>query len=232
MNPQYDNILFWNVDSQVDFMLPNGKLYVKDAEKILPTLYKITNTARLAGIRVVNTMDDHLPTTEELADNPADADFVKTFPPHCMRNSFGQMYVDETNPFLFQKEIGDVLIFPWDTEMPNYIVGKKISEYRNIIITKDEFDVFTGNKNTDKILSLLTRDLTIKEIYVYGVATNVCVNFAVMGLLERGYDVVVISDAMKGLPNVPDVIPNWIDVAKKLNRQLNFTTSNKIINEL
>jgi nicotinamidase/pyrazinamidase len=142
------------------------------------------------------------------------------------------MYVDETNPFLFQKEIGDVLIFPWDTEMPNYIVGKKISEYRNIIITKDEFDVFTGNKNTDKILSLLTRDLTIKEIYVYGVATNVCVNFAVMGLLERGYDVVVISDAMKGLPNVPDVIPNWIDVAKKLNRQLNFTTSNKIINEL
>ena len=63
-----------------------------------------------------------------------------------------------------------------------------------------------------------------KFIIVYGVATNVCVNFAVMGLVERGYIVTVIIDAIKELPNlsVDDIIEKWV------NRGINIITTERL----
>ena len=39
-------VIFWDVDTQVDFMLPGGKLYVPGAEKLLPNLKLLTDAAR------------------------------------------------------------------------------------------------------------------------------------------------------------------------------------------
>lgn len=77
----------------------------------------------------------------------------------------------------------------------------------NIIIKKNKFDVFTGNLDTDNILKELNPDTVV----VYGVATNVCVNFAVLGLVARGYKVVVVKDAIKELPqlDVNAVYESW-----------------------
>ena len=36
----HEGILFWNVDTQIDFIEPTGKLYVKGAEKLKPVLKK------------------------------------------------------------------------------------------------------------------------------------------------------------------------------------------------
>jgi len=46
---------------------------------------------------------------------------------------------------------------------------------------------------------------------VYGVATNVCVNYAVVGLKERGIDVYAVVDAIKELPGLPlkEVLNSW-----------------------
>jgi len=35
---QKGRIVFWEVDTQQDFMLPGGKLYVPGAEKIIPNI--------------------------------------------------------------------------------------------------------------------------------------------------------------------------------------------------
>ena len=34
---ELSDLLFWNVDTQIDFVYPRGKLYVQGAEKLRPT---------------------------------------------------------------------------------------------------------------------------------------------------------------------------------------------------
>ncbi len=80
---------------------------------------------------------------------------------------------------------------------------------REIIIYKDRFDAFDpeGAPFTDSIVKLLKPQRAV----VYGVATNVCVDFAVKGLRQRGIEVYVITDAIKELPNLPleEVLQDW-----------------------
>jgi len=48
MNPK--TTLFYDVDTQRDFMLPEGKLYVPGAERIFPCLEALTRFARGKGV--------------------------------------------------------------------------------------------------------------------------------------------------------------------------------------
>ena len=57
------SVIFWEVDTQVDFMLPGGKLYVPGAEKLIPNMRRLTDAARqglvfLVGHGCVHTPDD------------------------------------------------------------------------------------------------------------------------------------------------------------------------------
>lgn len=167
--------LFWAVDCQKDFLNKDGVLYVEGAESIKSNLKKLTNIAIINNITVVNTMDWHDVDDKELSDNP---DFINTFPHHCMAYEKGSELIEETTPL-------DGLFTVYDKK-------------RNIAIKKNEFDVFTGNLNTDNILKVLNPETVV----VYGVATNICVNFAVLGLVGRGYKVVVVKDAIKELPQL------------------------------
>ncbi|MBS9768598.1 MAG: cysteine hydrolase [Flavobacteriaceae bacterium] len=188
-------ILFWNVDTQVDFMKSDGKLYVQNAEEIEPTLTKLTAFAKENHIKVVNTCDYHNEKSPELSDNP---DFVTTFPPHCMQHTEGQKFVKSTQP-------KNPIIFEWNKKYTTAEIATMTDEHRNIVIRKDLFDVFEGNPNTEHIVKALAPE----KIFVYGVATNVCVDFAVKGLAERGYKVFVIKDAIKELPNIPTPFEDW-----------------------
>mgnify|MGYP000448170820 CR=1 FL=1 len=193
------DLLFWNVDTQVDFIEPHGKLYAPGAEKIKPLLKKITAFADEHDIQVVNTADFHYSDSAELSDEP---DYVNTFPEHCMANTPGAEYVDETNP-------EDPLIFDWDQE---YLTLDDVKNARNIVIRKDAFDVFTGSPHADKIVELIAP----QKVVVYGVTTNVCVNDAVLGLIKRGKSVFVIEDAIKELPKIPLPFENWKKLGVKM----------------
>jgi nicotinamidase/pyrazinamidase len=187
--------IFWNVDTQFDFVSPEGKLYAPGAELLKPNLEKLTRFAKSKSITVVNTADWHYSNSAELSATP---DFINTFPPHCMANTDGAEYVEETNP-------ENPFIIDWETEtdLNKEIVDSK--KYRNYIIRKDAFDVFKGNAYTDRLLNLLSP----KTIIVYGVTTNVCVNDAVVGLVQRGKNVIVVENAIKELPNIPLPFDNW-----------------------
>ena len=194
--------LFWNVDTQYDFVMPDGKLYVPGAELLEEKWQKLTKIAKENSIPVVNTADFHYENSKELSSNP---DFVKTFPPHCMANTAGAEYVSSTQP-------ENPVIFDWNKnyDILNYFAGNKVN--RNIVVRKDAFDVFAGNPNTDAIVNGLSPETVI----VYGVTTNVCVNDAVVGLASRVKNVIVIEDAIKELPNIPLPFENW----KKLGVQM------------
>jgi len=188
------DLLFWNVDTQVDFIAKEGKLYVDGAEKILPLLSELTTYAKLNKIQVVNTADHHYPDAKELSNAP---DFITTFPPHCMANSVGAEYVSETQP-------ERPSIIRWDEVYSE----KEIQSFalsRNIVVLKDVFDVFKGNPNTQSLVGLLAP----KKVFVYGVTTNVCVDCAVCGLAKQDLQVYVIEDAIKELPNIPLPFDKW-----------------------
>lgn len=189
---EYKKLIFWNVDTQVDFVEPNGKLYVQGAETIKPLWKQITNLAKQKHIPVVNTADFHYSESAELSDKP---DFVNTFPPHCMANTAGAEYVAETQP-------ENPVVFDWDKDYDDF---DAVRSARNIVIRKDAFDVFAGNPFTDNIL----QSLSPETVVVYGVTTNVCVNDAVVGLSKRVERVIVIEDAIKELPNIPLPFEEW-----------------------
>lgn len=187
--------LFWNVDTQIDFVYPRGKLYVQDAETLRPQWKRLTKLAAKKSLRVVNTADYHYANSAELDDSP---DFVKTFPEHCMADTRGADFIKDTDP-------EDPVVFDWDRE---YLITPELfdrEKYRNFVIRKDAFDVFAGNPLTEVIL----KHLNPETVVVYGVTTNVCVDAAVKGLNKRVKNVIVVKDAIKELPNIPLPFDDW-----------------------
>jgi nicotinamidase/pyrazinamidase len=187
--------LFWNVDTQEDFIDQAGKLYVNGAEEIRPILKQITDFAKIEGIRVVNTCDYHHIYSEELSSTP---DYKTSFPEHCLAGSAGAEFISETEP-------ESALLIDWDLELAIFAEFDDPKRFRNIVIRKDAFDVFAGNPYTEKIVQILDPD----QVFVYGVTTNICVDKAVMGLSRRGYKIFVFEDAIKELPNLPLPFENW-----------------------
>ncbi len=207
-------IIFWNVDTQKDFMNPDGALYVEGAETIKPNLKKLTEFAYNNDITVVSTQDYHHFDDKELSDSP---DFINTFPKHCIAGSIGSEFVEEVVPL--DQEEDDTII------LNNPIDHLLINVYsRNITIQKNKFDVFTGNPHTELFLDLINPDIVV----VYGVATNVCVNCAVLGLTARGIEVIVVKDAIKELPNLPvtEIFEKWGD------RKVGWTKTDVLVNDL
>lgn len=198
----FSNWLFWNVDTQVDFVEPDGKLYVNGAEKLKPIWKAIRSLAENYQVKVVNTADYHWSGSNELFDSP---DFITTFPPHCMANTKGAKYVDETQP-------ENALIIDWNKSI--HLNHEQLITHRNIVIRKDVFDVFAGNPYTSSIIEILSPETVI----VYGVTTNVCVNDAVIGLTKKIKNVFVVEDAIKELPKIPLPFENWEKLGVKLIR--------------
>ena len=65
--------VLWDVDTQFDFVFPNGKLYVPGAEQALPAMARLVEGARRAGIPHVASADDHELSDPEISAKP---DFV------------------------------------------------------------------------------------------------------------------------------------------------------------
>jgi nicotinamidase/pyrazinamidase len=179
-------VIFWDVDTQYDFMQPDGKLYVPDAERIIPNLARLTDYAHGHGIRVIASADDHVMGHPEISDTP---DWKSTFPPHCMRGTPGQKKIPETVP-------RDALVIePARTDRG--ALEQRVRAHRgDILFHKHRFDVFT-NENVATVLEVIDPD----DIVLYGVATDVCDKAAVEGLLERRPHtrLFVVTDAVKGI---------------------------------
>lgn len=176
-------MILWDVDTQVDFMLPHGKLYVPGAEETIPAMARLVQAAREAGVVHVASADDHELTDPEISDDP---DFLNTYPPHCLRGTKGAQKIPETE----QEDPLPLSLLPF----PPGLVPELVEGRREILLLKKNYSVFT-NPNTDPLLEVLDPD----EIVVFGVATDVCNDAAIRGFLQRGRRVVFVEDAARGL---------------------------------
>ncbi len=200
-------MIIWDVDTQVDFMLPHGKLYVPGAEETVPAMQKLVGAARAAGIVHVASADDHELTDAEISDQP---DYSTTYPPHCLRGTRGARKIPET-------EQEDPIPVTLEALPERYLSG------REFLLLKKSFDVFT-NPNADRVLEHLDPD----EIVVFGVATDVCDDASIRGFLERGRKVVFVEDAARGLDEarVATCTSAWRDAG------VEFTTAERVISSL
>jgi nicotinamidase/pyrazinamidase len=175
--------IFWDVDTQVDFMEPSGKLYVPGAKEIAPALERLVDAARAARIVHVASADDHELTDPEISDSP---DFRNTYPQHCLRGTRGAEKVLETR----QRDPLPLSLVPFPPGLlPGMIEGR-----REVLLLKKNFNVFT-NPNTEPLLVALDPE----EIVGIGVATDVCNDAAILGFLQRGRRVRFVEDAARGL---------------------------------
>jgi nicotinamidase/pyrazinamidase len=170
--------VLWDVDTQVDFVDPQGKLAVPQALDAVPAMARLVAAARAAGIPHVASADDHELTDPEISDAP---DYRVTYPPHCLRGTRGAAKIPETA----QHE---------PVPLAASDVPTRWLRGREFLLLKKHFDVFT-NPNAEHLLALLDP----VEVIVFGVATDVCDDAAVRGLLERGRAVTFVEEASRGL---------------------------------
>ncbi len=178
-------ILFWDVDTQFDFLKPQGKLYIPDGEEIIE---KISDTRRFAlenHFPIIASTDWHTEEDIEISENP---DFTQTFPAHCLASEQGSSRVG----YIGEVPVAVVGLTDMDTEILKGFVDRELF---HVVIRKKELDVFT-NPNTLKLLELIQPEVVV----VFGVTLEICVYQTVRGLLRWGKaEVIVLRNVVKGL---------------------------------
>jgi len=179
--------IFWNVNTQEDFF-NDGPMRVPNSESIRPKLRALTEFAKEKKIKVVSVISWNDPKAKWISTTP---DYTNTFPEHCIANSTGTNFIQET------LVDGDYFLIKNDAP---YIVFPEIHKHRNIILFKNNMSMIEGNKFADSVLNNLGTVMMQRPDYVlYGIGAGLIAK----DLAKRGYDVKVVTDAtieFNGLP--------------------------------
>jgi nicotinamidase/pyrazinamidase len=199
-------LIFFDVDTQRDFMEPTGALYVPDAETIHSNIERLL---RAAGDRKVTTI------SSRCAHEPDDPEF-EIFPPHCIEGSPGAERVFADLPALPRREIAvDAAADPQAQIRPatHYVIKKKV------------FDLFSN-----LWLDGLRRrgDFKGESCAVFGVATDYCVRACALGLAEAGAHILLVEDAIRGVAD--ETISRTIDEMRGVG--VEFTTTDEVLKRL
>lgn len=157
------------VDVQNDFC-PGGTLPVKEGDKTVPALNMYMDFFSSAGLPVYATRDWHPSVTRHFAE------YGGVWPAHCVQGTKGA-------------EFHPALKLPEET----------------VIITKgerpeeDSYSGFDGRGPSGKGLKDSLKDASVDHIYIGGLATDYCVKQTVIDGLKEGFDVTVLTDAVKGV---------------------------------
>jgi len=160
--------VFFDVDTQIDFLYPAGALYAPGAEKIVPRVAALNLYAAAHGIPVISTMDAH---------SENDPEFTR-FPPHCVVETASQRKPAVT---LLEKPV----------VIPNRPGDITIEGAQQILLEKQTLDCFEQMH-----LAALLDKFNAGRYVVYGVVTEICVKFAAFGLLKFGKPVEIVTDAV------------------------------------
>lgn len=167
------------VDTQWDFMHPNGALSVAGADALVPAA-----EAFLASLTpkdtagVLFTFDTHEP---EVYARSAEAE---QFPPHCVKGSHGWANV-------LEPELVDAAI-------PVYRIEKGVFDMwaEDGLLLRDAQDPSVTYERDAFFERLKER---VPAVTVIGVAADYCVKWAVEGLLARGFEVTVPDALTRGI---------------------------------
>jgi nicotinamidase/pyrazinamidase len=168
------NICFVDIDTQRDFMLSGGALYVPGAERMIPKLRRLIDFARKNDISILSSVDAHVLNDPEF----------RQFPAHCIQGTEGQRKLDDT-------------LLPRPLIFPNKPVDRNfqdaVRKHQQIIVEKQTLDVFS-NPVTERLFRVLP-----PHAIVFGVTTEYCVKLACLGIRRLGIPVALVTDAVRAL---------------------------------
>ena len=163
--------VFFDIDTQCDFLLPAGALSVPGAARILPAVAQLNRWAANNGCVVVSTMDAHAESDPEF----------QVWPGHCVAGTLGQRKHEST---LLDRRV----------TIPSYRSSFDLAGAQQVICEKQSLNCF-DNANLNELLAALGADRYV----VYGVVTEYCVALAANGLLRTGKPVEIVTDAIETL---------------------------------
>ncbi len=166
------DVVFVDIDTQFDFMSPKGRLYVKGADDIVSKIGAITRFAAKNGILIISSVDTHTKNDPEF----------KSFPRHCIEGTSGQKKIF---PSLLRSRVR----ITQKILTKSQLLGK-ITRFKQVILEKNTYDVFSN-------FNLIRLMRPFRRAFVYGVALDYCVKYAVLGLRNLGIEVYLVSDATK-----------------------------------
>lgn len=160
------------VDVQNDFAHPDGGLYVKGGEDVVPIINHAIEEAREGGAIVVYTADWHPESTPHFAKDGG------IWPVHCLMDTWGAE-------------------FPEDLVVDGPVVRKGSNGedgYSGFFMRDHD----TGQTIETELAGLL-RQRGITHLVVCGLATDYCVNATALDGMKEGFKVRVLWNAIRAV---------------------------------
>jgi len=164
------------VDVQNDFASPEGGLYVKDGERVVPLINAELARAKASGARVVYTADWHPPSTPHFAKDGG------IWPVHCVGDTWGS----EFHP---------------DLVVDGPVVRKGVNgeDGYSGFTTRDPLT----EETVPTELPALLEEAGVTKVVVAGLATDYCVRSTALDALERGLATTLIAGAIRSVDLEP-----------------------------
>ena len=181
------------VDNQNDFVNPKGLLYVPGAERVVgPIEQYLKSLTSEDTYGVLFTYDTHDKDTWESMPES------EQFPFHCERGTWGWEHA--VSPEVVRR---DVAVYK--------LLKPVFSMWEDPSCTVD--DEVKCKWSRDDFFTVIKQD-GVTEVDVLGVCSDFCVKWAIDGLIERGFNVNVIGNTVKGIEQEIDqvVANNWPEV--------------------
>ena len=153
-----------DVDTQHGFCHPDGGLYVRGAEAILPLVAQLNAQAQERGYALLGSVDSHESYSPEFKENGG------VWPVHCVKGTWDWLKVAQTLPKRFFVAAAARYQRPFERD--------DVAVY----FEKDLYSLF-DNLNADPLIRRLGEQGVAFQ--VYGVATDYCVKAAALGVRER-----------------------------------------------
>ena len=157
------------VDVQNDFC-PGGALAVTGGDQVVAVLNRLIPEFERAGLPVIATRDWHPQQTTHFNTHGG------SWPPHCVQGTKGA-------EFHADLALGEGAV----------IISTGMAE------NADGYSGFDGVDARGVRLADLLRERAIERLVVGGLATDYCVKQTVLDGLQKGFTVVVLEDAVRGV---------------------------------
>jgi len=157
------------IDVQNDFC-PGGALPVPDGDKVVPVINRYIRRFVDAGQPIFLTRDWHPAGSHHFKDHGGE------WPVHCLQHTWGA----EFHPALERPAGATIIAAGIDPNTEGY------SE-------------FEGVDDTGRPFAEILARHEIEELWIGGLATDVCVRYTALEALKRGFRVRLLLDASRGL---------------------------------